>query len=102
MQASIKEGANINSKSIKFIEIKGLIFNKVIWAKLDEFLNYISKKTKFGIHNDELWYIKWIFWNDFCKRKKKTKQKEREKQRISNKVRKMNTKKFHLKTLKSL
>ena len=77
MQAFIKKGANINSRSIKFIEIKGLIFNKVIWLKIDEFLSNISKKTRFGVHNAELWYKKMNFMKLLLQKKeKKTKQKK--------------------------
>ena len=79
MELFIKKGANINTRLIKFVEIKGLIFNKVIWAKIDEFLSYISKKTRFGVHNAEFWYIK----NEFSemisakKRKKLNKRKRK-------------------------
>ena len=44
------KGVNQNSNSLKLIEIKGLIFNRAVWEKIDKFLSFISKKTSFGIY----------------------------------------------------
>ena len=51
----IDKGISNDSLSLKFIETKGAIFNRIVCLKIDEFLSYIPQKTRFRISIAEIW-----------------------------------------------